>query len=275
MKIIDLSCNVEKNVSEPMPIKVKVRPHSGGSKFGRKIIFMGKKSVKDKIKALGKYITGKERITKKSFPENEFINEQSISMSVHTGTHLDAPAHFGSKCEGKTPKTIDEIPLEWCFGNGVLLDFTQKKAGELITRKDIQEELLRIKYQLKEKDIVLIRTDTDKKWGTPNYFFEAPGLSKDAVEFLVCNGIKIIGIDCYSLDRPFMIMINQYYKTHDKTCLWPAHFYGREKEYCHIERLCNLDKIPIAYGFKVSCFPIKLKGMGAAWIRAVAFIEES
>lgn len=46
MKIIDLSFNVEPNLSEPMSIKIKTRPHSGGSKFGRKIIFMGKRSLK-------------------------------------------------------------------------------------------------------------------------------------------------------------------------------------------------------------------------------------
>lgn len=38
MKIIDLSFNVEPNLSEPMSIKIKTRPHSGGSKFGRKIV---------------------------------------------------------------------------------------------------------------------------------------------------------------------------------------------------------------------------------------------
>ena len=70
-----------------------------------------------------------------------------------------------------------------------------------------------------------------------------------------------------------MTMVNMYYKTKNQECLWPAHFYGREKEYCHIERLTNLDKIPVNHGFKVSCFPIKLKGLGAAWIRAVAIIE--
>lgn len=273
MKIIDLSFNVEQNLSEPMPIKVKTRPHSGGSRFGRKIIFMGRKNLSDKLKALINYVSGKERITKESFPDGEFINEQTISLSVHTGTHLDSPSHFGTKCNGKRPKTIDEIPLEWCYGDGVVLNFCNKKPGEEISQEDIENQLNRIRYQLKEKDIVLIRTDTDKKWGKPNYFFEAPGLSREATKYLVESGVKIIGIDCYSLDRPFMTMIKQYYKTKEKKYLWPAHFYGREKEYCHIERLCNLDKIPVNYGFKVCCFPIKLKGLGAAWIRAVAIVQ--
>lgn len=273
MQLIDLSFDVEQNLSEPMPVKVKTRSHSGGSKFGRKLIFMGEKSIDGKLKALFRYISGKERITKHSFPDGEFINEQTISLSVHTGTHLDSPSHYGTKCEGKRPKTIDEIPLEWCYGNGVVLNFCNKKPGEEITDIDVETELKRIGYQLKRDDIVLIRTDTDKKWGKPNYFFEAPGLSRDATKFLVENGVKVIGTDCYSLDRPFMIMVKQYYKTKDQKFLWPAHFYGREKEYCHIERLANLDKIPVSYGFKVSCFPIKLKGLGAAWVRAVAILE--
>jgi kynurenine formamidase len=273
VQIIDLSCPVTPNDSEPMPIKVKTQPHSGGGKFGRKIIFFGKKKPAQKLKALWRYISGKERLTKNSFPDGEFINEETISLSVHTGTHLDSPAHFGTKCEGRKPKTIDEIPLEWCYGNGVLLNFNYKKPGAEISKEDIVNELKRINYEIKPFDIVLLRTDTDKKWGTPGYFLEAPGLSGEGLAYLVEKGVKIIGTDCYSLDRPILMMVNDYYRTKDNNLLWPAHFFGRRKEYFHIERLANLDKIPINHGFKVSCFPIKLIGLGAAWIRAVAIFE--
>ena len=54
-------------------------------------------------------------------------------------------------------------------------------------------------------------------------------------------------------------MIGDYFKTKDNSHLWPSHLFGRKKEYCHIERLANLDKIPKPYGFKVACFPIKIK----------------
>ncbi|MBD3315736.1 MAG: cyclase family protein [Chitinivibrionales bacterium] len=274
MEIIDLSVDVASNPSEPMPIKLKVQPHSGGSKFGRRVMFLGKRSLSAKIRAIVNYISGKERITKKSFPNEEFINEETISLSVHTGTHLDAPYHYGRQSEGRKARTIDEVPLEWCFGNGVVLNFAEAEPGYEINSSDIENALATIDYTIQEKDIVLLRTGTDKKWGTPRYFFEAPGLGKSGVEYLVSRGVKIIGTDCYSLDCPFPIMLNKYYKTRDKTVLWPAHFYGREKEYCHIERLCNLDKIPKSHGFKFCCFPIKLKSLGAAWIRAVAIVEK-
>lgn len=45
-----------------------------------------------------------------------------------------------------------------------------------------------------------------------------------------------------------------------------------EKAYCHIEKLTNLDKLPIT-GFKFYCFPIKIKDASAGWTRAIAVIE--
>lgn len=59
------------------------------------------------------------------------------------------------------------MPLEWCFGDGVVLDFTHIQAGEAIEKRDIEQALERIGYQLKPLDIVLIRTGADRHWGTP------------------------------------------------------------------------------------------------------------
>ena len=41
-----------------------------------------------------------------------------------------------------------------------------------------------------------------------------------------------------------------------------------------MEKMCNLDKIPKPFGFKVSCFPVKIKSASAGWVRPVAIIEE-
>lgn len=50
-----------------------------------------------------------------------------IKISTHGTTHLDAPWHYAPTSEGRKSRTIDEIPLEWCFGDGVVLDLRQKK----------------------------------------------------------------------------------------------------------------------------------------------------
>lgn len=39
---------------------------------------------------------------------------------------------------------------------------------------------------------------------------------------------------------------------------------GRDKAYCHIEKLTNLDQLPVT-GFKVSCFPVSIKAASAGW----------
>jgi cyclase len=69
-------------------------------------------------------------------------------------------------------------------------------------------------------------------------------------------------------------MIRRFNETGDSAVLWPAHFAGRWREYCQIERLHNLDSLPTAHGFRISCLPVKLAGSGAGWTRAVALIDK-
>ena len=65
-----------------------------------------------------------------------------------------------------------------------------------------------------------------------------------------------------------------FQETGDRSVLWPAHFAGRRREYCQIERLSNLDALPAPFGFTLSCFPVKIVGAGAGWARAVAMVED-
>ena len=40
------------------------------------------------------------------------------------------------------------------------------------------------------------------------------------------QGVKVIGIDAYTLDRPFASMVADYQRTGDGRYIWPAHFAG-------------------------------------------------
>jgi kynurenine formamidase len=82
----------------------------------------------------------------------------------------------------------------------------------------------------------------------------------------------VIGIDAYGFDRRFEDMAEDYRRTGDASGLWEAHFAGLEQEYCQIEKLVNLDRIPRPSGFKVACFPIKVERASGGWCRAVAFV---
>lgn len=197
-----------------------------------------------------------------------------LTTSSHTATHIDAPYHYGATSEGKPARRIDEVPLEWCFGPGVVLDMRSKKHGETITIADLETALNKIEYKFQPLDIVMIHTGSAQRWGTRKYLMQ-PGFNRESTLWLVNQGIKMIGIDAWTLDRPFDGMIDDFKTTGDGRVIWPAHFAGITKEYCQIEKLANLEKLPRPHGFYVSCLPVKIKGGSAGWRRAVALIPES
>jgi kynurenine formamidase len=198
---------------------------------------------------------------------------EAVQAITHTGTHVDAPYHYGPQSEGKPARTIDQVPLEWCFAPGVVLDVRHKAAGEEITVADLQAALERISYTLSPLDIVLLQTGADRRLGSAEYFAQ-PGLGREGVLWLVEQGVRVIGIDAYTLDRPFAAMVADYRRTGDGRYIWPAHFAGITREYCQIEKLANLDRIPRPHGFYVSCLPVKIHGASAGWCRAVALVAE-
>lgn len=207
-------------------------------------------------------------------PEGKFEAVETVTAVTHAGTHLDAPYHYWPTSGGQPARTIDKVPLEWCYGDGVVLDMTHKKRGELITLEDVTAALKKIGYKIKPWDIVLIRTDTTTKhYYERGYENMHAGMSAEATHWLVDRGVKVMGIDAWGFDRPFDDMVAEF-KKGNKEQLWAAHWVGREKEYLHIENLINLDKIPRPFGFKVAAFPISIENGSAGWVRAVAIIEE-
>jgi len=208
-----------------------------------------------------------------AFQDSLGLANEELHLDSHAGTHMDAPWHFGPLCESKPSKTIDQIPLEWCWGPGVVLDVRHKKSGEEITSRDLSQALDRIEYRLNPSDIVLLMTGADKRFCEKDYFSAHAGMGRDATLWLLDQGIKMIGIDGWGFDRPAGVMLTDYLQTRDSAALLPAHMVGREREYCHMEKMANLDKIPVPYGFWVCCFPVKIERGSAGWVRAVALVE--
>lgn len=266
MQIIDLSLPIDERTPEVHPFGIERLGHKEGVKHLNWV--MMKRTLMGKIS----FCLGKRIIKAKDLPDEEFLSLETVHCPVHIGTHIDYSFHYGTKSEGRASKTINELSLEWCISNGVVLDFTFKKPGEVISKEDAEEGLKKINYNLKPKDIVLLRTGADKFFGSKEYLTDYPGVSPEAIGFILEAGIKIIGIDSLGFDRPYKFMLQDFLRTHDAKILWPAHFFGRIREYAHIERLTNLDKLP-AFGFKVICFPIKIKDVGASWARVVALID--
>jgi kynurenine formamidase len=254
-RIIDLSVPLEHEAaSEPLPARIHYVRHDGEG-LQQMQRFLGVRP-EDLVWSSGKGWA-----------------VEDVQAITHTGTHVDAPFHYGPQSEGRPARTIDEVPLEWCFAPGVVLDLRHKNAGEFIDIADLEAALRRIDYRLRPLDIILLQTGADRRLGSPDYFAQ-PGLGREGVLWLVELGVKVIGIDAYTLDRPFASMVTDYRRTGDGRFIWPAHFAGITREYCQIEKLANLDRIPRPYGFYVSCLPVKIAGASAGWCRAVALVPE-
>ncbi len=199
-----------------------------------------------------------------------------LTLTTHSGTHMDAPYHYHPFMDRTAPAlTIDEVPLEWCFNRGVVLDFRHKQDGERITSKDLQKELQRIGYEIEPLDIVLIQTGADAAWGTPEYLTKGAGMDRESTLFLTEKGVKVTGIDAWSWDRPLPFLAEEFRETGDPKVIWEAHFAGIEIGYCHMEKMANLSAIGRSSGFTVCCFPVKVKGASAGWVRPVAIVDET
>ena len=57
---------------------------------------------------------------------------ETLSLMTHNTTHVDAPWHYNSRIAGRTAAAIDELPLEWFFSDGVVVDMTHKADGEAV-----------------------------------------------------------------------------------------------------------------------------------------------
>jgi kynurenine formamidase len=274
-RIVDLSIPIELTDGDPTVRSVELWTHADGpSRIGGFLAPLITE-LRSQLARTGElHPDARDRVDADSFPDGLFLGNELMSLSNHAGTHLDAPFHYGPLCEGRPARRIDEIPLAWCFGDGVVLRFRDKHAGETISAREIEHQLVCMEYGLKPGDIVLIETGSDKLLGSPDYFTSHPAMSVEATRFLVERGVKVIGIDTNGFDLPPQAMVERYLRAGDTAELWPCHMYGRQREYLQIEGLGGLDQLTEPFGFQFACMPIKISGAGAGWVRAFALVND-
>ena len=123
---------------------------------------------------------------------------RGISFSEHTGTHIDAGAHF---VQGTA--TVDQIPVTQIMGRAVNIDATATPP-----RGDYPLESLRQWEQqhgeILAGDIVFFRFGWDEKYGLkPNgkeFYSDWPGISVEVGEYLRDKRVKAVGTDTMALD---------------------------------------------------------------------------
>jgi kynurenine formamidase len=252
MKIYDLSVPIESSPGQPQKVEIIYQDHAQG--------------VKGMQSSFG--------CEKTDLPAGLGWAGETVTLHTHAGTHVDAPWHYTPVSQGKKARTIDRMPIEWFYGDGVVLDMRHKPNGSGITVNDLKIALIKIDYNLKKGDIVFIQTGADKYWGKEEYYNAGCGMTRESTLWLINQGIKVMGIDAWGFDRPFWAIKEDFQKFGDKNIIWAAHYVGIEKEYCQIEKLANLDKLPRPFGFKVACFPVKISKASAGWVRVAAIFDK-
>jgi kynurenine formamidase len=197
-----------------------------------------------------------------------WATETFLRFGTHNSTHVDAPSHYNSTIEGKPAQTIDQLPLEWFYAPGVVIDATDRADGEVLSAEDVVERLPR---ELQQLDIVLVRTNRDEFYGQPDYIARGPGVSAEATRWLYEQGVRVMGIDAWGWDAPLHLQAEEAKREGKPGIFWAAH--QVDLAYSQIERLCNLGSLP-AEGFRVACFPLRIEGGSAAPARVVAIVPD-
>lgn len=178
---------------------------------------------------------------------------ERITMNLHTGTHMDAPAHLGDYT-----LTMDRIPVERFQGKAVFIPLSHKQAGEAITAADLEP----YRERMDDETVVLLYTGWGEKRGwSKEWVYGSPYVSNEAARLLVDCGIRGVGIDHFSIGGT-----------------------GEENEETHrillgapvwvAEGLQLNDPALAAGNWHVMAMPLKIKDSSGAPARVVAFRTE-
>lgn len=206
--------------------------------------------------------------------EEEGVNVKFLKMGTHTATHIDAPHH----CY-KEGKTLNDFPVEYFIGTGIVLDFSDRGEKYAITAKDILE----YEEELKKVDFAILNTGWEKYYGTWD-FFKHPYLTEEAAKALVDLGIRIVGTDGSSADAAYGFSTAQRVENptfeeilqnmERENVRDEAHHMLLGNETLIVEYLCNLEALPKAEAF-YSFLPLKIMEADGSPVRAVAIVKET
>ncbi len=202
-------------------------------------------------------------------PDGWWYSAYDLSMSEHTGTHLDAPGHFS---EGGA--TVDELPLEGLLGPLAVIDVREAceaDADYIATPDDlaVDEEC---HGSITSGSIVLFRTGWSARWpdrlaylgdDTPgsadNLHF--PGIAPETARTIAARGATMVGIDTASIDPGY-------------SSDFPVHRILAEHSIAILENVTGLDGIP-ARGAYLIALPMKITSGSGAAVRIVAMVPTS
>ena len=183
------------------------------------------------------------RLTAKSHlsrDKTHTVRLTNIEMGSHTGTHIDAPFHMVD--EGKR---LDEFPLGTLAGKATVFEIP-------VARSLGRAELERLNWDGVER--VLFKTENSSHWQDGKFYEEFVYLAPEGAEFLVQQGVRLVGIDYLSIDK-------------FRSQSHPSHFVLLKQNIPIIEGL-NLAAVP-AGEYTLVALPLKLQDADGAPARVI------
>ena len=181
-----------------------------------------------------------------------------IVMNEHSGTHVDAPAHF---VQDDRPQHvwIDEVSPLSVSGRGIVIDARGVAGGA-----EIEVEVLHRHEQangtFRPGDVVMVWTGWSEHWASETYMESWPGLSKAAAELLAERGVAAVGIDAIALDP-------------SGTTTHASHHVLLELGIMILENLKGLERLPLESYFLAIPLAI-VQGSGSP-LRPLALVERT
>lgn len=127
--------------------------------------------------------------------DEDGVSVQEYRAATHVGTHVDAPRHFLP--DGAT---IDELPLDRFAGPGVVLDLERETADEIPL--SAVRSAAAAAGGIRAGDVLLIRTGWGARYDDHERYVRYPWLAADVGDWLLDQGVKLVGVDTVSPDRP-------------------------------------------------------------------------
>jgi arylformamidase len=180
-----------------------------------------------------------EFVERRRISRGDATNASAVTMSVHSGTHVDAPFHFVP--DGAT---IDALPLEGFIGPALVQAIA---AERYITEEHVNA------IELGDITRVLFKTRNSALLRKPAYDPDFVAFSLGAARALVNRGVSLVGLDYLSVAHADeQVSVHRAFLDHGVILL---------------EGVDLLDIEPGRY--ELICFPLRLRGSDGAPCRAV------
>lgn len=194
-----------------------------------------------------------------SIPPSDVISPavNRLELGEHSGTHVDAINHMARQFRGQS---IETMPLEMFYTEGICLDLSHKGLRELIEPADLQGALSAASLEIKPGDTVLLYSDHYRRaFGTEDWD-NGPGISAAAARWLGQRKIAAFGVETMS---PGVRHVSNK----------EVHFICGELGFTHYENMINLHQLIGRGRFRFIGLPLKIRGGTGSPVRAVAVFE--